>query len=245
MFSDLRPYVCLEENCVDAGKEFERQHGWLAHMRDAHWIIYNCPSGCEKRFQSSIECEEHVNSVHPGTVSSPNLKAKIKLYSTDVEDDSVLACRLCGQTQNSIVRFRHHVGGHLEQLSLFTLPPVESDDGDQSDHDISEDPNISEQGDGDGGGLEADISHQDVPSSSILELRVSSSSQEHRRLATSPTSTDFNESGKGGVTYKIRYVWTCHNCGFGELDFNLTPGCVSCSHYYCDICEMRRVEEEE
>ena len=188
VFVDLRPYVCLEKNCVDAGQEFERQHGWLTHMKDAHWKIYNCPSGCGMGFHSRIKCEEHIDSMHPGTIPSPNLKAEINLHAIDVEDNSVLTCRLCGQAQNCIARFSRHVGGHLEQLSLFTLPPLEVDDGDQSDHDISQDPNISEQGDGDGGNLETDMSHQDVPSSSAPELRVVSSLHEHGKLATCNSS---------------------------------------------------------
>ncbi|KAI9898050.1 hypothetical protein N3K66_006410 [Trichothecium roseum] len=130
VFGDLRPYMCLEETCSCAGQEFERRREWLFHMKEAHWRTYHCPSGCGKWFASRAKCRQHVEATHAMQIPPGCLDAQIKLHSEDINDESSLACPLCGEEQRSVKLYQRHVGRHQEQLSLFALPSLESEESD-------------------------------------------------------------------------------------------------------------------
>lgn len=130
MFRDLRPYVCLEKTCSRADQDFERRREWLFHMREAHWRTYHCPSGCGEWFASRAKCRQHVEATHAMRIPPGHLDAQIKLHSEDIDGEASLACPLCGEEQRGVKLYRRHVGRHQEQLSLFALPSLESEEGD-------------------------------------------------------------------------------------------------------------------
>ncbi|KAK4192364.1 hypothetical protein QBC35DRAFT_520240 [Podospora australis] len=105
IYSDLRPYTCLEEHCVAPEREFSRRHEWFEHVQRNHWKTYNCPFGCEVELNSILE-----------------FKTLAKLAERAVDIANGISCPLCSDTLYRPKQYQRHVGRHLEQLSLFALP---------------------------------------------------------------------------------------------------------------------------
>ncbi|UNI16895.1 hypothetical protein JDV02_003285 [Purpureocillium takamizusanense] len=125
---DLRPYICLEKDCIAPEKEFARRHHWMNHMRQSHWSTYTCPASCGAMFLSVSECQEHLTQSHPGPVQADKMIALIELGAQPLDLSEGIACPLCGDSLKSAQQYRHHVGRHQEQLALFALPIVGSND---------------------------------------------------------------------------------------------------------------------
>jgi len=126
VFGDLRPYVCLSEDCP-AQKEFSRRHDWLEHEAQNHWKTYRCPSNCVLTFASAAECKSHLQKAHPNSVSSGQLDAIVSLSARPLKPEDGIACPLCREVLSSRKGYQRHVGRHQEQLALFALPSLETE----------------------------------------------------------------------------------------------------------------------
>lgn len=122
VFSDLRPYNCLEPGCTHAETGFVRRKDWFSHIVREHWRTWTCPLGCAERFTTSSLFSEHMDQKHGSAATPPEVDAGSR-------DDLTKAngkCPLC--REHDIVsshQYRSHVGHHLEQLALFVLPGTE------------------------------------------------------------------------------------------------------------------------
>ena len=141
VLQDLEPYICTFSSC---GLEtFRSQHAWFEHELLIHRSRWVC-SKCSAVFQSSHDLKEHVNQHHNGLVSKQQLSAFIDQSKRTVEsirssecpfcDDSWARADLsssCGDEAVSVNpdQFRRHVGKHLEQVALFSLPRLIQDQG--------------------------------------------------------------------------------------------------------------------
>ncbi|RSL88315.1 hypothetical protein CEP52_015257 [Fusarium oligoseptatum] len=104
VYGDLRPYVCLYKNCMTPEKEFSRRHQWMDHVKQNHW------------------------KSHAGAGTPQELAAMISLSEQPLDIRSGISCPICGVNLNSARRYQSHVGRHQEQLALFALPTLESNE---------------------------------------------------------------------------------------------------------------------
>ena len=100
----------------------------MNHVKQNHWNLYRCPSLCDLKFPSISECKDHVVQSHPDVGTPTEIDALIKLSAQPLDIRAGLPCPLCGETLNSDRKYQHHVGRHQEQLALFALPDLESND---------------------------------------------------------------------------------------------------------------------
>ncbi|KAJ0140672.1 Damage response protein 1 [Fusarium oxysporum f. sp. albedinis] len=131
VYGDLRPYICLEKDCETPGRELSRRHQWMEHVRQIHWKLYSCPLAGELEFSSPSECIKHVSRSHGGSVTTRNLDTLVYLSQKPVEIKQGIPCPMCAEMMRSTSQYQRHVGRHQEQLALFALPTVESDDKDE------------------------------------------------------------------------------------------------------------------
>lgn len=135
MFADLRPYVCLSEDCIAAENWFARRHEWILHEIENHWKSYVCPYSCSETFQSRSKCIEHVYANHPSNTPEHQVKAMINLGSRSIRTEDGIFCPICQERLESMKRYQIHVGRHQEQLAIFALPTTQSQDDDDDDLD--------------------------------------------------------------------------------------------------------------
>ncbi|KAF4971404.1 hypothetical protein FZEAL_9855 [Fusarium zealandicum] len=124
VFADLRPYVCLSEDCTETEKEFARRHEWILHEVQNHWKTYPCPLSCPESFQSELKCRDHIQNAHAGTVPTNQLGAMISLSSRPIQAEDGISCPMCKEDLHSVKEYQRHVGRHQEQLALFALPTI-------------------------------------------------------------------------------------------------------------------------
>ncbi|EXM00559.1 hypothetical protein NOF04DRAFT_3558 [Fusarium oxysporum II5] len=131
VYGDLRPYICLEKDCETPGREFSRRHQWMEHVRQIHWKLYSCPLACELEFSSPSECIKHVFRSHAVSVTTRDLDALVYLSQKPMDIKQGNPCPICAEMMRSTSQYQRHVGRHQEQLALFALPTVETDDKDE------------------------------------------------------------------------------------------------------------------
>lgn len=122
VFSDLRPYNCLEPGCAHPETGFVRRKDWFSHIVRVHWRTWACPLGCADRFTTYSLFSEHMSQKH-GSATTPQ---EVDAGSRDDLTKANGKCPLCWEYEiASSHRFQSHVGHHLEQLALFVLPGAE------------------------------------------------------------------------------------------------------------------------
>ncbi|KAH8121574.1 hypothetical protein FP744_10004293 [Trichoderma asperellum] len=136
VFSDLKPYICLSEDCKATEKWFARRHEWILHEIQSHWKLYACPYSCSEVFQSRSKCVEHVQKSHSISIPEHQLEAMINLNSRPIKSENGVLCPMCKESLDTVERYQRHVGRHQEQLALFALPSTQSrDTEDEHDND--------------------------------------------------------------------------------------------------------------
>ncbi|KAH8880759.1 hypothetical protein GQ53DRAFT_736224 [Thozetella sp. PMI_491] len=133
VYGDLRPYICLEPDCVTADREFSRRHEWMEHTRQVHWKAYICPFNCHATFASPADCKAHLKAKHPEAVDEDSRDALVKLAARDLDIEKGVPCPLCHEDLKSEKKYQRHVGHHQKQLALFALPVLDSKDDDDDD----------------------------------------------------------------------------------------------------------------
>ncbi|KIL84909.1 hypothetical protein FAVG1_11779 [Fusarium avenaceum] len=133
VFSDLNPYICIEESCPAPNQNFQDHHDWVNHIRQYHWRVWSCCFGCEEVFHSSDLVMDHLVEMH-SEAATLLLQGGILLSSfvnvceePKPEDDSA-ECPLCKETQSTFVEYRQHIGYHYQDLALFKLPQLSVSD---------------------------------------------------------------------------------------------------------------------
>lgn len=119
VFGDLRPYICLDDDCHLADKGFSRRKDWLNHMIRDHWRIWACPFGCPDLFATPFILCEHLSQNHGSVISVPDASVHTRANMELAKGQ----CPLCWEFKiMSPQQYQSHVGAHLEQLVLFVLP---------------------------------------------------------------------------------------------------------------------------
>ncbi|KAI1112310.1 hypothetical protein F5Y14DRAFT_273727 [Nemania sp. NC0429] len=64
VLGDLRPYICLAEDCPAANKEYASRHEWMSHILQKHWKTWTCPYQCGFNSTTEMNIRQHVTSIH-------------------------------------------------------------------------------------------------------------------------------------------------------------------------------------
>ncbi|KAI1345579.1 hypothetical protein F5Y01DRAFT_52592 [Xylaria sp. FL0043] len=133
---DLRPYICLAEDCQAASKEYGRRHEWMNHMLQKHWKTWLCPYRCGLHDTTETNLREHLARVH-GLATQMELDALIARcgQTQSLSSPSPIDCPLCQDTLESVQQYQQHVGRHQVDLALFALPKIYDEDEELDEHD--------------------------------------------------------------------------------------------------------------
>ncbi|KAI0801635.1 hypothetical protein GGR55DRAFT_692515 [Xylaria sp. FL0064] len=132
---DLRPYICLAEDCPAASKEYGRRHEWMNHMLQKHWKAWQCPYRCGLYDTTETNLREHLPRVH-GLATQMELDAIIARcgQTRSPSSSSPIDCPLCQDTIESVQQYQRHVGRHQVDLALFALPKIYGEDEELDEH---------------------------------------------------------------------------------------------------------------
>ncbi|KAF7502543.1 hypothetical protein GJ744_005606 [Endocarpon pusillum] len=136
---DLRPYVCTHGECPIQDVMFASRREWFEHEMTIHYITYVCISPCQEVFVSCVEFYRHLKDAHSSSISDQQVEHIAALRKTcDFPNGGVL-CPLCREPCPTTKKLEKHLGGDLEQIALFSLPPMvgnaDAFDGDDDDDD--------------------------------------------------------------------------------------------------------------
>ncbi|KAK4899643.1 hypothetical protein LTR27_002909 [Elasticomyces elasticus] len=123
VYEDLPPYVCMLESCATAHQPYARRREWQQHEREMHYRTWACPYGCIDVLATPELFQAHVVRDHDQKLDDPNMQRMIDACAQPLEDESTTSqCPLCQRTIVPQKRFFKHLGHHLEELALFSLP---------------------------------------------------------------------------------------------------------------------------
>ncbi|TGO14890.1 hypothetical protein BTUL_0047g00520 [Botrytis tulipae] len=107
--------------------------GWFTHELCTHRREWVCEMCQHPPFSSSSAYEDHLRSEHQITDEGSQIRAFVLQGNEPVNDVSSTACPLCDNWEKSIgeatkdkymrlMAFKEHLGKHMEQLALLSLP---------------------------------------------------------------------------------------------------------------------------
>ncbi|OTB16711.1 hypothetical protein K445DRAFT_366048 [Daldinia sp. EC12] len=127
VFKDLRPYICLE-SCPMAYDQFSSRSDWVHHMEQTHWKSWNCSLGCREVFDSKEELQGHMASIHNKDFSESDPEAG-NTWNPDKFGLVEGNCSICySEKIESVNQYYSHIGGHLKQFSLLSLPHIDENE---------------------------------------------------------------------------------------------------------------------
>lgn len=137
VFADLRPYICTWPECSETLVTFPTRKLWGEHEFSRHRaeLIWKC-NYCSINLNSHQEFKKHLFTSHGHDFS----EAQLNLAATDIpiQRPSVskeMVCPFCAGNAGSTRRaFERHVGRHMEQIALFSLPRKESNGSDMESY---------------------------------------------------------------------------------------------------------------
>ncbi|KAK5703862.1 hypothetical protein LTR97_002875 [Elasticomyces elasticus] len=141
VYEDLPPYVCMQESCATAHQPYARRREWQQHERDMHHRAWACPY-CKDVLATSELFQAHVVDSHNQERDDSNMQRMVDACAQPLENELTTSqCPLCQKEIVPQKRFFKHLGHHLEELALFSLPShlhgdesdAESDGSDASD----------------------------------------------------------------------------------------------------------------
>jgi len=139
VLQDLEPYICTFSTCGLEG--YQSQHTWFEHELLVHRNQWVC-SRCSDPFASSDSLERHINQHHSESISGRQIRTIIEQSKRPIESIQPSECPFCDSswakadqsdttTEGVLVvdldQFRRHLGHHLQQVALFSLPRLDQD----------------------------------------------------------------------------------------------------------------------
>ncbi|KAK4203637.1 hypothetical protein QBC40DRAFT_219216 [Triangularia verruculosa] len=121
VFSDLRPYICLEQDCETMEKDYGRRREWIQHVRTQHWRVWACPFGCGESILSARRMQDHIRNAHEHIDFNSDIYEKA-MKGIPKPPGADTACPLCPDMITGIKDYGIHVGRHQEGIALFALP---------------------------------------------------------------------------------------------------------------------------
>ncbi|KAK4155957.1 hypothetical protein C8A00DRAFT_13067, partial [Chaetomidium leptoderma] len=136
VLDDLEPYICTFPGC--GIETYQSQRAWFEHELLAHRSRWRCTK-CAEFFESPQALEQHVAARHSQEIAGKQTATIIDMSRRPPEFIQPSECPFCDGTWASaepdalsengaavvvvdIDQFRRHVGHHLQQIALFSLP---------------------------------------------------------------------------------------------------------------------------
>jgi hypothetical protein len=231
--ADLRPYICLEPDCLTSEQQYTKRHEWLEHLNQKHWRVFRCPYSCRAAdFASPSHLGNHIRQSHPELSSQRDLGMIFDLCERPMPWPEEIKCPLCLETLRSKREYGRHVGRHQTELALFALPSIgeeiEEEWNENHDSDDAQQLNRAEYPIGDGSNSEeSELSDGDPESGHTPDpLGQSGSLIEPGKSSTSETSGKsficqecgrfFDQVHK--LNHHKRYHDRAHQCPYPECD---------------------------
>ncbi|KAF2763366.1 hypothetical protein EJ05DRAFT_36500 [Pseudovirgaria hyperparasitica] len=133
---DLKPYLCTYVDCITPLRMYGSQAEWFEHEKTCRRQSWECQSirepalkfnGCTDEsdepfsFSSETEFQVHVLQQHPeewDQIEQITAQCKIDDRKLRMSPD----CRLCGFRAGNLERLEPHLGAHMRELALLSLP---------------------------------------------------------------------------------------------------------------------------
>jgi hypothetical protein len=133
-FSDLRPYVCIVDDCDVDHMNFTSRAEFAAHLtqhqRPMLWTCSRCGHAEEKKDL----IHDHINSKH---VTDRKEDRNFYIIQKPIfRDLSSQICPFCGKVPGA-VKFVGHLCNHLEEISLSAIPRDDEEDEDVEENSLS------------------------------------------------------------------------------------------------------------
>jgi hypothetical protein len=138
LLEDLQPYICLFQNCDQAGTTYRTFKAWQAHLNKAHVQRWVCPMSHEgpnsmkpedTGFDTAEMFQEHVEVAHRERDSDTTGQREmdpVELHALmqAASERAVLPrwCFVC-LTDQSRDTLQQHLAKHLETAFILSLPP--------------------------------------------------------------------------------------------------------------------------
>lgn len=173
VFHDLRPYVCLADNCPALLETFSTRDAWAEHDRTHSGTVTFVCSSCPCTYHTPGQLEAHLFQTHHELTSEQRHESMSTAIRPQAEDFGNRSCPLCHMSNfPSTHKFRSHVCQHLEDIALATVPselyPDDDADSVLSAHNSTSTP---------AGDLDRDsvvlLDEDYKPSSELIEIRQS------------------------------------------------------------------------
>ncbi|KAK8091751.1 hypothetical protein PG997_002112 [Apiospora hydei] len=135
VYADLRPYVCLYQDCPTPSQVFARRRQWVEHLRQQHWRMWQCSFDNSDPFQTPEAFMAHVRHKHHDAIGPDQIETFLTACERPCFDFVKQHCQFCNEALLSTHQYQRHIGHHLEQLALFALPTdheAENEDGSES-----------------------------------------------------------------------------------------------------------------
>lgn len=121
IYDELRPFVCLEDDCHNGDAQYESIGQWVGHMRQHHWQTWTCGL-CLDIFDKSILLETHLEKEH-ALVETSEVDDLVSSGEGSKAPDNPTMCPFCGEILEGLETYGFHVGHHQGQVALSILEP--------------------------------------------------------------------------------------------------------------------------
>jgi hypothetical protein len=126
----MKPYICTSHLCSAAEQLFETFGEWKSHETAFHWREWQCKD-CSESFTEKDEFLTHVGKSHKINLQLSNEASAVAALCERPTHDRF--CPLCSEKDfENVDSLLKHIGRHLRQLAISSLPPV-YDDGEESE----------------------------------------------------------------------------------------------------------------
>jgi hypothetical protein len=130
VFQDLQPYICTFDRCSDALTTFPTRKRWAEHEFREHRVTRYLECYCSRTFANKEIFERHLRYEHLLVLHDTQLRTQLAAAEMAVEQPlREQICPLCLQDRPfgkdswaSQHQFIEHVGRHLEEIALASLP---------------------------------------------------------------------------------------------------------------------------
>ncbi|KAL3465651.1 hypothetical protein BJX64DRAFT_252236 [Aspergillus heterothallicus] len=144
IIEDLEPYVCTFSTC---GLEtYHSEDAWFQHELLVHRSRYECQR-CSTSFETSRQLKQHFSRHDMSTMTAGQISTLLEQSKRPVDWIGATECPFCDepwakslsdgiQDEAMIVvtpqQFKKHVGQHMRQTAIFTLPRLLQNPGENS-----------------------------------------------------------------------------------------------------------------
>lgn len=236
VFKDLQPYTCTFPSCSSPHRLFERRHEWFQHELQLHRRVWHCIEGCQGQFNSQTDFEIHIKGSHPHFDTVDKLQHMVTVCVRKPSMDSKTNCSFCDREDICVGDLEKHLGKHQEQLALFALPTISSDEGIDDHGSDAEDAGSAKSIHSVRARLSNGFADDESISESGSESEIPEDQRRGSRDFVAPNSCPHFQSGSYVGSFRQCMTclgWICNDC----LESGPICACAYCStHYHCSIC---------